>query len=74
MPRKRSQGKQKSGMIRTINERLRTNEKIVVERDKNGIPNILFALRTEKGADRKSDSERQVGRKPNTLKSVMVEK
>ena len=44
-------------MIRTINERLRTNEKIAVERDKNGISNILFALRTEKGADGKSAFE-----------------
>ena len=61
-------------MIRTINEQLRTNEKIVVERDKNGISNILFALRMEKGADGKSAFERQLGRKPNTLKSVMVEK
>ena len=61
-------------MLRTMNERLRTNEKIVVERDKNGISNIFFALRTEKRADGKSSFERQVGKKPNTLKSVMVEK
>ena len=38
------------------------------------ISNILFALRTEKVADGKSAFEGQTGRKPNTLKSVMVEK
>ena len=61
-------------MIRTINERLRINQKIVVERSKNGISNILFALRTEKGADGKSSFEKQTGRKPNTLKSAMIDK
>ena len=38
------------------------------------ISNILFALRTEKVADGKSAFEGQTGRKPNTLKSVMVER
>ena len=61
-------------MITTINETLRTNEKIIVERDKNIISNILFALRTKKGADGKSAFEKQVGRKPNTLKLALVEK
>ena len=37
--------------IRTINERLRINRKIIVERDSKEILNILPALRTEKGAD-----------------------
>ena len=61
-------------MIRTINERLRTNKKIVVEREKSGLSNILFALRSEKGADGKSAFEKHMGRKPNTLKSAMIEK
>ena len=61
-------------MIRTINERLRINQKIIVERSKNGISNILFALRTEKRADGKSAFEKQTGRKPNTLKSAMIDK
>ena len=59
-------------MIRTINERLRTNKKIVVESGKNEISNILFALRSEK--DGKSAFEKHMDRKPNTLKSVMIEK
>ena len=61
-------------MIRTINERLRTNRKIVVELEKSGLSNILFALRTEKGADGKSAFEKHVGRKPKTLKSTMIRK
>ena len=35
-------------MIRTSNERLRTNTKILISKDKSGILNILFALRSEK--------------------------
>ena len=61
-------------MIRTINERLRTNTKILISKDKNGISNILFALRSEKGSDGKSAFEKQNGRKPNTEKSRMIEK
>ena len=61
-------------MIRTINERLRTNKNILVSKDKSGISNILFALRSEKGYDGKSAFEKQNGRKPNTLKSRMIEK
>ena len=37
--------------IRTLNERLRTNRKIVVEKDTSALSIILFALRTEKGVD-----------------------
>ena len=61
-------------MIRTLNERLRTNRKIVVEKNTSGLSNILFALRTEKGVDNTSAYERQMGRKPNTLKSAMIRK
>ena len=61
-------------MIRTVNERLRTNRKIVVQKDTSGLSNILFALRTEKGVDNTSAYERQMGRKPNTLKSAMIRK
>ena len=55
-------------MIRTLNERLRTNREILVQKDTSGLSNILFALRTEKGVDNTSAYERQMGRKPNTLK------
>ena len=36
--------------------------------------NILFALRTEKRVDNTSAYEKQMGRKPNTLKSAMIRK
>ena len=61
-------------MIRTINEILRTNTKILISKDKSGISIILFALRSETGLDGKSAFERQSGRKPNTEKSRMIEK
>ena len=61
-------------MMRTLNERLRTNRKIVVQNDTSGLSNILFALRPEKGVDNTSAYERQMGRKPNTLKSALIRK
>ena len=61
-------------MIRTINERLRTDTKISISKDESEISNILFALRSEKGPDGKSAFERQNGRKPNTEKPRMIEK
>ena len=60
-------------MIRTVNERLRTNKNILVSKDKSGISNILFALRSEKGSDGKSAFVKQNGREPNTPKSRMIE-
>ena len=61
-------------MIRTINEKLRTNKNILVSKDKSGLSNILFALRSEKEIDGKSAFVRQNGRSPNTLKSRIIEK
>ena len=42
-------------MIRIINERLRVNNKVVLERRNKNLSRILFALRTEIGKDGKSD-------------------
>ena len=61
-------------LIRTVNERLRTNRNTIVQRDTTGISNILFALRSEKGADNNSAFEKQMGRTPKTLKSAMIRK
>ena len=41
-------------MIRTINEILETNTKILISKDKSGISNILFALRSQKCPDGRS--------------------
>ena len=61
-------------MIRTINERLRTNTKGLISKKKCGISNILFALRSEKSPYGKSAFEKQNRRKPNTEKLRMIEK
>ena len=61
-------------MIRTVNKRPGTNRKIVVQWDTTGISNILFQIKSEKGADNTSEFERQRGRNPNTLKSAMIKK
>ena len=45
-----------------------------MSKDKSGISNILFALRSEKGNDEKSAFEKQNGRNPITLKSRKIEK
>ena len=45
-----------------------------MERERSGLSNILFALRSEKGVDRKSAFEGHMGRKPNTLKSALIGK
>ena len=58
-------------MIRTVNERLRAMRKIILQRDSSG---ILFALRTEIGADGKSSFVEQTARFLNTLKSAMIRK
>ena len=61
-------------MIRTINERLRTNKSIVLKREKSGLSEILYALRTGQKADGKSPFEKLYGRQPNTVKSNVIER
>ena len=60
-------------MIRTTNESLRTNTKILISKEKSGISNILFALKSGKVPDGKSAFEKPNGRKLNTQKSRMIE-
>ena len=60
-------------LIRTINERLRTN-KNSLKREKSGLSEILYALRTGRKADGKSPFEKLYGRQPNTVKSNVVER
>ena len=44
-------------LIRTINERLRTNKNIVLKKDKSGLSEILYALRMGEKADGTSPSK-----------------
>ena len=60
-------------LIRTINERLRTNNKITVSKDNSGISEILFALRMYPSDNEKSAYEKNTGREPNTIKKLKTE-
>ena len=61
-------------LIRTLNERLRTNRNIILKKDKSGLSEILHALRMGKKADGKSPFEKLYGREPNTVKSYIINK
>ena len=61
-------------LIRTINERLRTNKQIIVTKDQSGLSQLLYALRVNKKKDGTSPFERQMGRQPNTVKLNLVSK
>ena len=61
-------------LIRTINERLRTNKQIIVTKDQSGLSEILYALRVNIKKDGTSPFEKQMGRQPNTVKSNLVSK
>ena len=61
-------------LIRTINERLRTNKNIVLKKDKSGLSEILYALRMGQKADGTSPFEKLYSRKLNTVKSNIVDK
>ena len=61
-------------LIRTLNERLRTNRNVILKRDKSGLSELLYALRMGKKADGKSPFEKLYGREPNTVKSNIINK
>ena len=61
-------------MIRTINERLRTNKKIVSGTRKKGIIQYPICTKVRKRVDGKSAFEKHMGRKPNSQKSGMIGK
>ena len=59
-------------LIRTINERLRTNKQIFLTKDKSGLSKILYSLRVNKKKDGSSPFGKHMGRKPNTVKSNLA--
>ena len=61
-------------LIRTINEKLRTNKQIILTKDKSGLSEILYALRVSKKKDGRSPFEKHMGKEPNTVKSNLVGK
>ena len=60
-------------LIRTILERLRTNKNIILKRDNSALSESLYALKMRK-TDGKLPFEILYGRKPNTVKSNIVDK
>ena len=61
-------------LIRTINDRLRTNRQIILSKDKSGLSEILYSLRISKKKDGKSPFEKHMGKEPNTVKTNVVGK
>ena len=59
-------------MIRTVNERSRVDNKVVLERINKNLSKILFALRTEIGKDGTSAFKRHKKQKSNTLTAAMI--
>ena len=55
-------------LIRTMNERLRTNKEMVIRKDKSRLSEILLALRMNPSATRKSPYQQYTGQEPNTDK------
>ena len=60
------------GLIMTINERLRANPELIVERQNKLFYQLVSALRVNKGKDGKSSFERHTGKRPNTITSIIV--
>ena len=61
-------------LIRTINERLRTNKNIVLKKRQIGVVGNFIRSKNGGKTDAKSPFENLYGRKPNTVKSNIVDK
>ena len=61
-------------LIRMINERLHTDKKIITTKDKSGLSEILFALRMNLSAKRRSPYECYTGQEANTIKGLVTNK
>ena len=61
-------------LIRTINERLRTNQNIILDKDNTGLSEMLHALRGAKKPDRSCPAELQNKRKYTTIEDIITTK
>ena len=61
-------------LIRTINERLRTNQNITLDKDNTGLSEMLYALRRAKKPDKSCPAELQNKRKYTTVKDIVTTK
>ena len=58
--------------LRTVNERLRANPEVQVEKQNKLFYQLVSALKISKEKDGKSRFERRTGQKPNTVTSIRV--
>ena len=61
-------------LIRTINERLRTNKTIVLDKENTGLSEQLYALRTAPKENKLSPAELHTNRKFTTVKDIITTK
>ena len=61
-------------IIGTITERLRTNKKVVLEKEITGLSEILYALRSAPRKDNFSPAELHFSRKQKTVKDIITTK
>ena len=61
-------------LIRTVNERLRANQKIVLCKDNTGWSELLYALQTAPKENKISPAELHTGRKFSTVKDIITTK
>ena len=61
-------------LIRTINERLRANQRIVLDKDNTGLSEMLYALRTAPKENKISPAELHTSRKFTTVKDIITTK
>ena len=61
-------------LICTINERLRTNKRIVLDKENTGLSERLYAIRNAQKSNNQSPAELQLGRKLTTIKDLITKK
>ena len=59
-------------LIRTVNERLRTNKVIILQKDNTGLSEMLYALRGAKGPNKPCPAELHNNRKFNNVKDIIT--
>ena len=59
-------------LIRTINERLKTNKRIVLDKGNTGLSEILYSIRNAPKSNNNSPAELQLGRKLTTIKDIIT--
>ena len=67
----RGQGKVER-QIKTVNDRLRTNKRVVSDKHKEGLSEISYALRNAPKSNTNSPAELHLGRKLTTVKDILT--